>query len=150
MKSSQRWSAVSIGCRLEWRPSRWLVAALVTISLLAAFSAVSSQLPALVSWPLAAFACGAGLRRARAEWHRPVHRLVFPGDGRPASVDDVPVDAMRVAWRGSLAFARWRDRNGRVRRLAWWPDTLPAGQRRELRLAADAMHAARRRRSMAP
>ena len=67
MKSWQRWSAVSIGCRLEWRPSRWLVAALASISLLAAFSAVNSQLPALVSWPLAALACGAGLRRARAE-----------------------------------------------------------------------------------
>ena len=142
MKSSQRWSAVSIGCRLEWRPSRWLVAALVAISLLAAFSAVSSQLPALVSWPLAAFAGGAGLRRARAEWRRPTHRLVFPGDGRLASVDDVPVDAMQVAWRGPLAFARWRDRNGRIRHLAWWPDTLPAGKRRQLRLAADAAHAA--------
>ncbi|HZF97715.1 MAG TPA: hypothetical protein VEY92_05645 [Pseudoxanthomonas sp.] len=75
---------------------------------------------------------------------------MFPGDGRPASVDDLPVDAMRVAWRGPLAFARWQDRNGRIRRLAWWPDTLPAGKRRELRLAADAAPAAQRRRPMAP
>jgi toxin CptA len=150
MKSSRQWSGASTSCRLEWRPSRWLVAALVCLSLLAAFSLVNSQLPALSSWPLAALAFGVGLRRALAEWRRPIHRLVLPGDERSARVDDVPVEGLQVEWRGVLAFARWQDRNGNTARLVWWPDTLPADKRRELRLAADAGSAAQRRRSMAP
>jgi toxin CptA len=41
-----------------------------------------------------------------------------------------------LQWRGPLAFLRWRDSDGRMHRLAWWPDVLPVAARRELRLAA--------------
>ena len=50
-------------------------------------------------------------------------------------IDGVPVDGLRIAWRGALAFARWSSPTGAVERLVWWPDTLPADRRRELRMA---------------
>ena len=48
------------------------------------------------------------------------------------------MEDLDVEWRGALAFLRWRDAAGRTQRRGFWPDTLPAGKRRELRLAAPA------------
>ena len=42
----------------------------------------------------------------------------------------------RVQVRGGLAWVRARDAAGRRRAWAWWPDTLPPGGLRKLRLAA--------------
>ena len=150
MKNSQRWSGASISCRLEWRPSRWLVATLSLITLLAAFSVISSDLPSIIAWPLAVLAMGYGTWQVRKERHRPRVALFFPGNDLPVTVDGVAVHAMQVEWRGPLAFASWCGSDGRMQRLAWWPDTLPARSRRELRLAASGAEAARRPRAMAP
>jgi toxin CptA len=68
----------------------------------------------------------------------------------PATLDGQPIDNVRLQWRGPLAFLFWRDRQGRPQRLSWWPDTLPAASRRELRLAASCLEAARSHRQMAP
>jgi toxin CptA len=65
-------------------------------------------------------------------------------------LDGQPLDKAEVQWRGPLAFLVWWDRQGRPQRLSWWPDTLPAASRRELRLAAGSLEAARGHRQMAP
>nr|WP_255703285.1 hypothetical protein [Lysobacter sp. GX 14042] len=53
-----------------------------------------------------------------------------------ARVDGVPVEGLSVAWRGPLAFMRWRGQGGRMQRRVWWPDVLVPEARRRLRLAA--------------
>ncbi|WP_228064318.1 hypothetical protein [Novilysobacter avium] len=65
-------------------------------------------------------------------------------------VDDQIVRDFTVFWRGPLSFARWRDFEHRLHRLAWGPDTLPPASRRQLRLALPAQTPARGRRSVAP
>ncbi|MEL1264198.1 hypothetical protein [Pseudoxanthomonas putridarboris] len=151
MSRSHRWSNGSVSCRLEWRPSRLLQAALVLLGGLAALSVLASEMPRPAAWPSGALAAGYGMLLARREGRRPRRQLWFPGDGRAVMVDGKPVEAVHVAWRGPLAFVKWREvAAGSWQRLAWWPDTLPARTRRELRLAAGDSDASRRSAGMAP
>lgn len=150
MPSSFRSSSASASCRLEWRPSRWLLATLALIALLAAFSVLESEMPRPAAWPLALLALGYGAWTIRREAGRPTREFVFPGNASPVLLDGQPVEGAAVHWRGPLAFVRWRGRDGRVERLAWWPDTLPAAKRRELRLAAGTGDTTREHRVMAP
>lgn len=150
MSRSRRSSSASASCRLEWRPSRWLCASLVSLGLMAMVAVLASNLPAVLAWPAAAVALFTGLRQALLEWRRAPFDFVFDGSGLGASVAGGPVCPVRVQWRGALAFATWREAGGRVRRVSWWPDTLPAPARRELRLATGQDQAARRPRQMAP
>ena len=106
-----------------------VLAVLVVPSLLA------SDLPRLTAWPLAMAALTAGAWSMAREMRRPACDIVIEADGR-AIVDGQPVEAFAVAWRGPLAFLRWRDVEGCPQHRSFWPDTLPARQRRELRLAA--------------
>ncbi|MET1161544.1 MAG: hypothetical protein ABWY48_03310 [Pseudoxanthomonas sp.] len=142
--------SVSVSCRLEWRPSRWIIGALLALAVLAMFSILVSDLPRMAAWPLAASALALGVRWARRESRLPIHALVFPGDESPVMLDGLPIQQAQLQWRGPLAFLRWQDRQGRTRRLSWWPDTLSAVNRRELRLAAGSLDASRRRSAMAP
>ncbi len=150
MPHSNRWSSTSAPCRIEWRPSRWLAGALLVIAALAAFSIMASEMPRPLAWPMAALVLAWGGWRARRELRHPRHEWVFPGNDAPVLLDGEPVEAVQVQWRGPLAFVSWRERNGRIGRLAWWPDTLPAARRRELRLAALPGEATRRRPAVAP
>lgn len=143
-------AAKAIGGRLAWRPSRWLVAALLAMTPLAAGSVLVSEMPRLAAWPLALAAVAYGGWLAHREWRRPRKTFVFPYGDAPVLVDGRPVTHVALQWRGPLAFLRWRDETGRLHRVAWWPDTLPASRRRELRLAAAAREAAPGRASMAP
>ena len=150
MPNSFRCLSRSATCRIEWRPSRWLLAALALIALLAAFSILQSEMPRPAAWPLAALALGYGAWTIRREARKPVRELVFPGD--PAAsvhIDGKPVEGVHVRWRGPLAFVSWREPGGRAGRLSFWPDTLPAARRRELRLAAAGEPTSRRHRLMA-
>ncbi|UNK49639.1 hypothetical protein MNR01_00915 [Lysobacter sp. S4-A87] len=149
MPTSQRSSRASAPCLLEWRPSRLLAAALALLGVLAALALIGSELPPPLSLPLALLAAGEGLRLARRERLRPTRLVVIGGDGT-AKVDGQAITALCVEWRGPLAFMRFRDVDGRSHRLAWWPDTLPAARRRELRLAAPVKAAAQKASSMAP
>lgn len=150
MPHSSRWSNVSAPCRIEWCPSRLLVGAMLVIAALAAFSVQASEMPRPLAWPLAALALAWGGWRARRELRQPRREWVFPGNDAPVLLDGEPVAAVRVQWRGPLAFVRWREPGGKIGRLAWWPDTLPAARRRELRLAALPGEATRPRSAMAP
>ena len=150
MPHSSRWSNTSAPCRIEWRPSRWLAGALLAIAALAAFSIVASEMPRPLAWPLAAFALARGGWHARRELRQACREWVFPGNDAPVLLDGEPVEAVQVQWRGPLAFVSWRERGGKAGHLAWWPDTLPAARRRELRLAALPGEATRPRPAMAP
>ncbi|GAB3332697.1 hypothetical protein GCM10027359_03520 [Marilutibacter aestuarii] len=135
-------------CRLEWRPSGWLCGALLAATGLSALSCLRSGLPPRMAWPIAVAALAYGLHQAHREWRRPPLDIVLAEGG--VRVDGVPVDAFQVAWRGPLVAAAWRGEGGRARRLAWLPDTLPAADRRELRLALIRIAPARNPRSVAP
>lgn len=147
MPDSPRWSNASVVCRLEWRPSRWLIAALLALAALAAAAVLASEMPRPVAWPLAALALLEGLRLARRERRRPPRWFEFAGEDAPvrmlrpgataatASWDGLALDAAVVQWRGPLAFLSWRDPEGRRRHRCWLPDTLPPPARRALRLA---------------
>ena len=150
MPSSPRSSAGCSTCSIEWRPSRLLGAMLVVLALVAVFAILASEMPRVAAWPLAALALGHGLHRAWQEQRRPRSHFVFAGQEAPVQVDGRTVRDASVTWRGPLAFVRWRADDGRRRHLAWWPDTLPAAARRELRLAAPLRRAARRAASVAP
>jgi toxin CptA len=150
MPRSPRSSNASVSCRLEWRPSRWLIAAILALSALAAFSVVASEMPRTLAWPLAAAVLAHAVWLARREARKPVQAWFWPGTDQPVTVDGAVARDAVVAWRGPLAFVHWRDADGRRLHLCWWPDTLPAARRRELRLAASSAPASRSAASMAP
>ena len=142
-------SAGSPPCRIDWRPSRWLLVALLMLAVLAPLAVLASELARPAAWLLAAAALVHGLHLAWSEWRRPATSVLFTADGR-VLVGDADAADVRFQWRGPLAFMSWRDPAGRRMRLAWWPDTLPSRWRRELRLAADRACTARRQPSVAP
>jgi toxin CptA len=134
MTHSFRSSNASANCRIEWRPSRWLLAALALIAMLAVVAILASEMPRALAWPLCAVAVVGGAWTLRREAQRKPRELVFAGDGL-LRIDDEPVTSVQVHWRGPLAFVQWKRGDGRVERLSFWPDTLLPAQRRELRLA---------------
>ena len=136
--------------RIEWRPSRGLLAVIALLGMLGAFSVLSSEMPRAAAWLLAVASLAYAGLCFRRESRRPVQSFVLRGDAGPVLVDGAGVDGFELHWRGPLAFASWRDGRGRCQRRAWWPDTLPPARRRELRLAAPGAKAARRGASMAP
>jgi hypothetical protein len=150
MTHSHHSSSGSVSCRLEWRASRWISGVLSLLGLLAAFSILASEMPRLGAWPLALSALAFGQWRAWRESRSSAREFFFPGNDLPVTLDGVPIGLVEVQWRGPLAFVIWQERDGRGRRLSWWPDTLPATQRRELRLAAGGLAASRKRSAMAP
>ena len=150
MTHSHHSSNGSVSCRLEWRPSRWVIGMLALLGILAAFSILASEMPRLAAWPLALSALAFGWWRAWRESRLPAREFFLPGNGLPVMLDGAPIESVEVQWRGSLAFVRWQGRGGRSRHLSWWPDTLPAARRRELRLAAGGLAASRRTLTMAP
>lgn len=133
-------SSESSNFLIEWRPSRVLCGALVCLGCLSALSLWMSALPLLAKVPLAVLALGYGLRVARREGSRPPFSVRIATDeaggvlvhvpGRP------PLVAASVRVRGSLASVAGRGADGRFLRFLWWPDTLPAGSRRALRLVS--------------
>lgn len=137
-----RSSNASAPCRIDWRPSRWVTAALWSLAVLAPLSLGASDLPGVLAWPLAL--CTAG----GAAWSALRHRrtaplsIVVPAEGE-VTVAGQAVEDFVVTWRGALAFLSWRDGAGRVRRLALWPDVLDPATRRELRLVMAARAAVR-------
>ena len=148
MQTSTRSSNASAPCRLEWRPSHRLAAALALIGLLAAASVLSSELPAPLSWPLAAAAALYGAWLARRELRAAPQRWVISDDA--VRQDGTALEAPLLQWRGSLAVLRYRDAAGRLRHRVWWPGSLDAAGRRELRLAWPVQTPTPDLRSMAP
>ncbi|HEY5972448.1 MAG TPA: hypothetical protein VIT22_10880, partial [Pseudoxanthomonas sp.] len=94
---------------------------MLVLAVLAAFSALVSEMPRITAWPLAIAVLAYGGWRARIESCRPHHEFVFPGNDLPVMLDGHPVEAVVVQLRGPLAFISWRTRDGHRHRLAWWP-----------------------------
>jgi toxin CptA len=106
---------------------------------------------AALAWPLTALppawatamglaGIGWGLRRARMDLAQPACTLAWRGEGEVeirGTGGALALSAVNVRWRGALATLEGRDPAGKLRRLAWWPDTLPPPARRALRLATD-------------
>lgn len=137
MPSSACSSPGSAPCRLEWRPSRWQAAAHLLFALLMPWVATATALPAAAHWPVGLLAgAGAALQGWRYSRQSPCSILI-PAGAAPALVDGHPVDALSLHDRGALLQLRWRLHGRRQARL-FWPDTLPASLRRELRLAVQA------------
>ena len=136
MPTSPPSSTPSADCRIDWRPSRLQVAALVLLAMLAGAAVMASALPAPSRPLLAGLATLHGLLLARrsaaaapqvvacdpAGWTlRPRH------DGRARRLLGVVVDT-----RWPLLRLRARDVAGRRVTLVWWPDTLAGDERRRL------------------
>jgi toxin CptA len=130
----------SSSCRIDWRPSRWLLAAIAVLTGLAVVSIVLSAIPAWPALGLALVCVGHGVALVRREAFRPgvsVHLTSEPGLARlnlPHGVESWT--QAQVSFRGPLASLSGRDGAGSKRRLLWWPDTLPAPARRRLHLVA--------------
>ena len=137
-------SNASLHCRLEWRPSHWL---LVGFALLAALAMVSLWLSALPVWAcvfggilIAAFAA----YRLRNEMRRARVHIAWAGGDEPVVVErslqqggraeEFQFVALNI--RAGLVVLCLADERGRRTRWTWWPDTLDARGRRALRLAA--------------
>jgi len=135
--------------RIDWQPSRWLGGAIVVLGACAGWALLASDLPAPLAWPAAVSALIYGAWLFRREQRRGPHAFVFRAGAAPLVDGRIAAD-FQLHWRGPLAFASWRDARGRRQHRAWWPDTLPAPRRRELRLAAPAARDASSRASMAP
>ncbi|ALS94759.1 hypothetical protein [Xanthomonas oryzae] len=143
-------SPISAPCRLEWRPSRWLICAVGVLVGLAVWAVWRSGVPLWAAVSLSAYALLAGGRALRQLLRSPVRQLLVPWAETPASIDGVQVGGLQACWRGPLAVVSWTRADGRRERLHFWPDTLPAPQRRELRLAAQAHAISSRRPLVAP
>jgi len=142
-------NAFNSATRLDWRPSRCLGGAVALLGACAGCALLASDLPAPLAWPAAVLAWVYGAWLFWREHRRSALVFAFRA-GAAVLVDGTPVADFQLHWRGPLAFASWRDARGRRQHRAWWPDTLPAPQRRELRLAAPAPRDASRGASMAP
>ena len=142
MSKSRRSSITSAPCRLEWRPSPQVGAALWFIAILAPFCLFASDLPRGWAWPLAVIAGLVGIRDALRYGSQPIRQWLIPAGRGAPTCDGERIDRLLVHWRGPLAFLRWRDGEGHTHRLAFAPDTLVASSRRELKLAMQRREAA--------
>ncbi|MEO7477773.1 MAG: hypothetical protein ABIT64_00890 [Lysobacteraceae bacterium] len=132
-------SGASATCRLEWRRSRWLPAALFVLAAAAIASLWLSELPLLASAIGSAIVCGYIGWQLRREWTRSDGVLAWQGGDTDWQIEsNGHIESLRhvgVRFRGSLVVLTLADANGKQRRYAWWPDTLDARGRRALRLA---------------
>ena len=117
-------SNASLPCRIDWRPSRWLVGALCALAALAALSVMASGLPALLKPMIAVIAGLYGLAVARREALR-----------RPVSLD-LAGATLVLREQGPLLRLQAGTAGGQGWSRTWWPDTLSTPDRRRLRLAA--------------
>lgn len=140
MPSLNPWSETSSTFRIDWRPSRWLVAGLALLGGLAASALMLSDLPLPLATALAGACVARGLQLARREGGRAACTLVFAGAGSTWSRTDAdgrlhPLQAVSWHLHGPIAVMRSRDAGGRRCQFVWAPDTLCASLRRRLRLA---------------
>ena len=120
-----------------------------SLVLLAPLSLLASDLPRAWASPAAVLALAWAAFDANRHRLRPPRGLLIPAGRGQAQCDGVAIADLQVAWRGPLAFLRWRDADGSVQRVSLWPDTLDTASRRELRLALMRMQSARDAASMA-
>lgn len=148
-------SNASLHCLLEWRPSRWLLAGMVLLALLAIASLWLSALPVWACVVASAVIVAYAGVRLRHEMRREPVVIAWAGGDAPVMVEagvvepggaqhEVEEQGARSAefrfaalnFRAGLVVMSLTDQRGRRSRRVWWPDTLDARGRRALRLAA--------------
>lgn len=137
-------SNASLHCRLEWRPSRWLLVGVASLALLAIVSIWLSALPAWACVFGSALIVGYAAWRLRQEMQRAPAQIAWSGGDAPVVVEHALEQGVRsdeyrfvaLNIRAGLAVLCIADERGRRSRWVWWPDTLDARGRRALRLAA--------------
>jgi len=135
MPNSPRLSTSSVNCRLEWRPSRQERAALLLLALLGAFSLLNCDLPTSLAWPAAGIAVVLGGWSLRQSGKRPPREFLIAPDLNACRLNGTPLSHLDLRWRGPLLFVRWKHlTQRRWQHAVFWPDTLPAAKRRELKL----------------
>lgn len=150
MSSYRHCSSVSAAYRFEWRPSRGLRGCCVLLGVLAALAVACSDVPTVAVWPLAGIASVYGMFLSWHEGRKPTRRLCWWRDSNGLEIDGIAVMSARLYWRGPLTILNWKDADGRCHHLLWWPDTLDAAARRELRLAVGGHDISSTPPSMAP
>lgn len=135
--------------RLEWRPSRLQAGAQALVLLAAPWLLRASAVQEDRYWPVLVAVWLLGLAQLGWRLRRPLRRLELTALPAPLQLDGADIDAPRLVVRGPWLLLHWR-REGRRRRLLFWPDVLNHRQRRELRLAVSARSVSRRPRTMAP
>jgi len=137
MPNSPRSSTPSASCRLEWRPSRQERACLLLLTVLGAYSLLNCDLPASLAWPAAGIAVAWGIRCIHQSGKRPPRECLIAPDITTCRLDGQPLSHLDLRWRGPLLFMRWKHpTQRRWHHAVFWPDTLSAAKRRELRLSA--------------
>jgi toxin CptA len=116
--------------------------ALALMGVLAGLCLPMSALTPALAWPLAFLLPAYAAWCARRDWRVPAATLVWRLGAAEARLlqdgRDTALAELTVRWRGPLATLGARDEAGKLRRLSWWPDTLPPPARRTLRLLAEA------------
>lgn len=132
-------SDASATCRLEWRRSRWLPAALCLLAAATTAALWLSQLPAIASMVGTAAVMVHVAWLLRREWNRPACTLTWQGGARDWQIETSgSAESLRhvgASFRGGLVVLTLADPGNALRRYIWWPDTLDARGRRALRLA---------------
>ncbi len=132
-------SDASATCRLEWRRSRWLPVALCVLAAAAVASLWLSKLPLIACVAGSVVVCGYIGWLLLRELHRSECVLTWQGSDADWQVEsDGGTESLRqvdASFRGGLVVLTLAEANGKRRRYAWWPDTLDACGRRDLRLA---------------
>lgn len=134
MRIASRRASAFGQCRVVWRPSRWVIVMLAVMGLATIPAVLVSDMPGFLAATLVLAAPAWSVHLAIREHRRLPRVFVVRPDGA-MTLDDMPLEHCTVHWRGPLAFVRARDSDGRLHRLAFWPDVLPARGRRALRLA---------------
>lgn len=148
MRSRHSSSPISAPFQCEWRPSRWQAAILAMLGVGAAVALMDCGLALRHAAPAAVVVQLYSLWRARNTLRQPVRQLRV-GVTSGVAVDGKALAGVELLRRGPLLMVRWRQA-GRYDSLLFWPDTLSARQRRELRLALRAHAVSRMEAMVAP
>jgi len=109
----------------------------VVLVLLGAGSLLNCDLPSSLAWPAAGMAIAWGCYCLWQSGRRPRREFLIASDLSACRFDGQPLSQLALCWRGPLLFVRWKQpAQRRWRHVVFWPDTLCADKRRELRLAA--------------
>ena len=122
----------------EYRPSRWLLASLLCIALLATVAIAASALAWSVKLILAAAVCAYAIHSARRHLHPAVRRCAWYENGhwrvRDPTGEDHAATLLRASVRGVLIVLVLRSALQRSTSLILLPDNCDADTRRRLRV----------------